>query len=385
MNLNLGSKIKELRLNKSITQDALASSLGVTSQAVSRWESGGSYPDMELIPSLANFFNITIDELFGYKNNRSELIQNIIDKVNAFNIKGRSDALWIDECLTILREGLAEFPKNEELLIVLADVLMEAGYRQFQEHSYYDDNGIRNHNYNIHNKNSYWQEAIKICENLYSNTTNQNIITKAISILVLLYKNIGFFEKSVKFALKMPNIDNSKELLLIKATDSLEQTKYIGEYLLKEIPEVSHQIIHSIINNKNNYDTNMPIDKLKKIIDLYYLIFDDGNMGIYHGDLIKYYLYLSRLEYDKGYDNEAFASLDKALHHSKELEKLPIGTHYYTSSLLKENSYTIKAPIKVSNMLPDDWPWWHLPEVDETSLRIKNDPRWTVWVNKCNE
>ena len=47
MNLNLGSKIKELRLNKNITQDALANSLGVTSQAVSRWESGGSYPDME--------------------------------------------------------------------------------------------------------------------------------------------------------------------------------------------------------------------------------------------------------------------------------------------------------------------------------------------------
>ena len=385
MNLNLGSKIKELRLNKNITQDVLANSLGVTSQAVSRWESGGSYPDMELIPSIANYFNITIDELFGYQNNRSELIQNIIDKVNAFNIKGRSDALWIDECLTILREGLAEFPKNEELLITLADVLMEAGYRQFQEHSYYDEDGIRHHNYSIHNKNSYWQEAIKICENLYSNATNQNIVTKAISILVLLYKNIGSFEKSVKFALKMPNIDNSKELLLIKATDSLEQTKYIGEYLLKEIPEVSHQIIHIIINNKNNYDTTMPIDKLKKIIDLYYLIFDDGNLGIYHGDLIMYYLYLSRLEYDKGHDNEAFASLDKALHHAKELEKLPIGTHYYTSSLLKENSYTIKTPIKVSNMLPDDWPWWHLPEVDEASLRIKSDPRWTEWVNKCNE
>lgn len=222
MNLNLGSKIKELRLNKNITQDALANSLGVTSQAVSRWESGGSYPDMELIPSIANYFNITIDELFGYQNNRSELIQNIIDKVNAFNIKGRSDALWIDECLTILREGLAEFPKNEELLITLADTLMEAGYRQFQEHSYYDEDGIRHHNYSIHNKNSYWQKAIKICENLYSNATNQNIVTKAISILVLLYKNIGSFEKSVKFALKMPNIDNSKELLLIKATDSIE-------------------------------------------------------------------------------------------------------------------------------------------------------------------
>ena len=64
MQLDLGTKIRELRRQNGRTQEALADALGVTSQAVSRWESGGSYPDMEIIPSIANYFGISIDELF---------------------------------------------------------------------------------------------------------------------------------------------------------------------------------------------------------------------------------------------------------------------------------------------------------------------------------
>jgi transcriptional regulator with XRE-family HTH domain len=56
MQLELGNNIRQLRRRDKRTQEQLAEVLGVTSQAVSRWESGGSYPDMNLIPSIANFF-----------------------------------------------------------------------------------------------------------------------------------------------------------------------------------------------------------------------------------------------------------------------------------------------------------------------------------------
>ena len=70
MQLHLGTKIRELRRRDELTQEALAVALGVTSQAVSRWEAGGSYPDMELLPSIANYFGVSIDELFGYADER---------------------------------------------------------------------------------------------------------------------------------------------------------------------------------------------------------------------------------------------------------------------------------------------------------------------------
>lgn len=383
MYLNLGSKIKELRLKNGRTQESLANVLGITSQAVSRWESGESYPGVDIIPIIANYFGITIDELFGYQNNRDIMIKSIIEKVNSFHIKARSDSEWIDECLLILREGLAEFPKNEELLLCLAETLFEAGYREFKEHSYYDKSGIRKHDYNEHNKNKYWKEAIKICENLLDESHNTIITTKATSILVVLYKNIGNFISSVRYAGQMNELVNSKELMLISATDGSEQSKYIGEYLLKSIHEISHQIIYGLMNNLNNYKTDEPIDKIKGIINLYNLIFEDGKMGIYHGDLVKYYLYLSRLQYEKGYDVDTFESLENALYHAKKLESLPIGEHYYSSVLVKGVKYSIKEKINAVELLPNDWPWWNLPECNDLTNKIENDPRWAEWVNKC--
>ena len=132
-------KIRELRRAQKRTQEELATALGVTSQAVSRWEAGGSYPDMEIIPSIANYFGISIDELFGYESERDRKIESIIKRIDSFGIKARGDDDWVDECVAILREGLAEFPGNEKLLITLAETLSEAGWRRHKEWVYYDE------------------------------------------------------------------------------------------------------------------------------------------------------------------------------------------------------------------------------------------------------
>ena len=72
MLVEIGSKIKSLRKRDGRKQEDLANALGVTCQAISRWEAGGGYPDIELIPAIANYFNVSIDELFGYSKDREE-------------------------------------------------------------------------------------------------------------------------------------------------------------------------------------------------------------------------------------------------------------------------------------------------------------------------
>ena len=64
MELLISKKIYQYRKQKDITQDELAAAIGVSPQAVSNWERGG-YPDITLLPALANFFGISIDELMG--------------------------------------------------------------------------------------------------------------------------------------------------------------------------------------------------------------------------------------------------------------------------------------------------------------------------------
>lgn len=68
MNQTLGSRIAELRRKKNMTQEELAAELGVTPQAVSKWENDLSCPDIALLPQLARLFDVTTDELLGNQN-----------------------------------------------------------------------------------------------------------------------------------------------------------------------------------------------------------------------------------------------------------------------------------------------------------------------------
>ena len=65
MIINLGDKLKSLRKEKNISQEKLAQYLNVSFQAVSKWENGSTYPDIELLPEISRFFGITVDELLG--------------------------------------------------------------------------------------------------------------------------------------------------------------------------------------------------------------------------------------------------------------------------------------------------------------------------------
>ena len=65
MKLSIGENIKLLRKSKEITQEQLAEMVNVSCQSVSRWELGICYPDMELLPMLAEIFEITVDKLLG--------------------------------------------------------------------------------------------------------------------------------------------------------------------------------------------------------------------------------------------------------------------------------------------------------------------------------
>ena len=63
--MTLGNTIAQYRKSLNITQEALAQQLGITNQAVSKWESYQCCPDVMLLPKLADIFGITLDELFG--------------------------------------------------------------------------------------------------------------------------------------------------------------------------------------------------------------------------------------------------------------------------------------------------------------------------------
>ena len=77
--MEIGNQIKALRLRRGATQEALAQHLGVTAQAVSKWERGVATPDISILPDISAYFGVTIDELFSLSDDtRMERIQNML-------------------------------------------------------------------------------------------------------------------------------------------------------------------------------------------------------------------------------------------------------------------------------------------------------------------
>ena len=65
MKLKIGDNIKRLRKERNLTQEEFAQVLGVSYQSVSRWENNTCYPDIELIPVIAEYFCVSADKLMG--------------------------------------------------------------------------------------------------------------------------------------------------------------------------------------------------------------------------------------------------------------------------------------------------------------------------------
>jgi len=109
--MNIGTKIKELRKQRGITQEQLANSIGISFQAVSKWENNLALPDISLAPILASYFGVSMDELFDFHLTELEQKVNAICK-EAYEYR-ESDP---PKSRSILEEGLSQYPDNDILL-----------------------------------------------------------------------------------------------------------------------------------------------------------------------------------------------------------------------------------------------------------------------------
>ena len=109
MNLNFSENFKQLRKEKGDTQEKIAEILGVTGQTVSRWELSICYPDLELLPSIANYFGVTVDALLSNDNNSKEKDKEVFyEKLDTFDWKDSTQRI------DFVREYCHKYPESDE-------------------------------------------------------------------------------------------------------------------------------------------------------------------------------------------------------------------------------------------------------------------------------
>ncbi|HWI47763.1 MAG TPA: helix-turn-helix transcriptional regulator [Rummeliibacillus sp.] len=128
--LQFANTISALRKQKGITQDQVAAYVGVSKAAVSKWETGLSYPDILLLPKLATYFNLSIDELLGYKPQMTkEDIQKLYVELSQEFATKPFDEVYI-RIQTIIDEYYACFPLLMQMTVLLLNYQPMAGEKQ---------------------------------------------------------------------------------------------------------------------------------------------------------------------------------------------------------------------------------------------------------------
>jgi len=218
--IKLGEKIKSLRKQKNISQEVFANYIGVSFQAVSKWENGNTMPDVTLIPAIASFFGVSTDELFNFNLFETEKqVEVICDEA----YKYRFTDVKKSEC--ILRDGLQRFPGND---IILNNLLYTLDYQTRAD------------------------EVITLCKTLIESTKDDSVKYDACRILATCYKENGqndlvkptleiipeiYFTKLELMASLLDDDDSyeaAQKQKNISAEDLIDMLIIVGKYLREQ-------------------------------------------------------------------------------------------------------------------------------------------------------
>lgn len=384
MQLELGNNIRQLRRRDKRTQEQLAEALGVTSQAVSRWESGGSYPDMNLIPSIANFFGVSIDELFGYEGERVHRIDALAAEIDRMNHLNNGKDVCITECIALARSALVEFPGNEKLMLSLASVLYKAGYVRYGECHLVDGEGYSVYDVEKHKTYEEWKEAIPIYEKVLQTLPRGKLRERATDELSQLYLNLGMHEKCMALAELAPAMWNSREFLRAHACDGKQHVKARSELLLQTVRASAVLIVNITTGDQRHLSAHEKAGNIASAIRLFEVVCPDGNFGCHHGYVVSLELLHSLYLWLDEQKDEAFAALARAREHGLKLIQIcEDGWARYTAPLVRlaeeKPGCSADDARQEFHAMAEDWPWWSVPEEEQVKAEIQADPRWAAW------
>ena len=114
MQLKLYENIKNLRKEKEMTQEKLAEILGVSVGAVSKWENGNNTPDIMMLATLADLFDVSIDALLGY-DSAPKKVNDIVEAISSKTVSNR-----FDEAINISNDALMRYPHDFSVIYTSA-------------------------------------------------------------------------------------------------------------------------------------------------------------------------------------------------------------------------------------------------------------------------
>lgn len=289
MTIKIGTIIKALRHEQKVTQEALAVVLGVTPQAISRWESENGYPDIELLPALADFFAVSVDELIGYRQSEREAeLSHIKNEIKRLKEVGSPD-----ERISYARKALIKFPGDNEIKSELALCL----YILYIERK--DEAAL--------------SESEALCNSVLENCTDIDIKCETINALIHIYAFQHRSDKALELADTLTPMQLCREGFLANGIGDGNTELYIQNYIDSLASSLAitirnYAIEDDLPNDETTWDKK--IEMLKTSNEIFRLIYGD-NLMYYHAFAAMNHWLISTYLIAQGKTDETLTELEK--------------------------------------------------------------------------
>lgn len=312
--MSIGSIIKAKRKQKDLTQEQFAEYLNVSVSAVSQWESGKTAPDFSLLIPLAEFFDITLDELLGRTPSEKKKAIEEYDRLDGeLTNKGE-----VDTAIELWREALARYPGDFHCMHML--------------HSNLFLSFCANHGNEASKKKA--QECISLGERILRDCKEDEYRQGAIQVLTYIYsfKDLPFSDegKAVSYANMACDASVCRQELLEHAYFSKEsknkrlETKHDNRLFYVE------RLTQSLV-----YDDDIPkgyyLKALETALNIWKQLIYDENYLFYHIRVADIYSYIASMRAGNGEKKETLEALERALEHAHKSDTLPPKEQKYTS------------------------------------------------------
>lgn len=266
--MNIGQKIKQLRQENDLTQEELAEQLGVSFQAVSRWENSTTYPDITMLPIIASMFNVTVDYLLDMDSYKiKEEIDKIIEQVDLLFNEGKTK-----EREVILENALKKYPNNWNIKYRLMGVYFTISftYIEYQE--------------------EYEQKTIKLANNILEKCLDDSIRYLAMQQLILIYTGRKELDKAKAIVEKLPNMIVTKDWFwpdVVKGEERIKATQHIFVQLV----DLFYLKLVTTFGRAEVGKRDIPLLKYKELLDI---VYENGDYGFYYIRLHDIYLWCAK-------------------------------------------------------------------------------------------
>ena len=294
--------LRDFLVKRGKTQSELAKYLSISTQAVSKWCRGENMPDIALLPRIASFLDVSVDELLGVGEiKKQEKIQEYRERSFELSRKG-----LVVENIALWHEAYNEFPND----MTVNEGLMYALYGADDE--------------------KYCDEALALGERILHESTDEKQRSSAIQILCFIHDKRDNKEKAKEYAQMASYIHMSREVLMSHILEGEEGTEHNLQLLLDGLDIIGNTEF-KLCQNDDDERCLQLYEFYLKMLELY---FDDGFYGPYAFYAIQRHKSLARLYlFCRNDEQKAYEHLKAAVKFVKQYDGLS-APYVYTSTLL---------------------------------------------------